>query len=775
MFRNKLLRTTAFTLALAGMVSNMAAVTAAQAQTAPAELTLAQKVALLQKNVKYVFVIFAENRSFDHYFGTFPGANGLFRAPAGFTAAKTNAPGTGFSQPIVNVFSGGSVASATTTISPFLAPQAVVNNMGATVKEFPADMVSSSHSHQGIGNSMDWTAEGGAQNDRYALTQEGLTTTNNNGAVGGTIVTASGGTPASIALATKQAGEQGMAHVDCDTVPFLWTWAKNFVLFDNMHQSMVGPSSPNAIELISGQVGETQWALNNAEGPTITAGTGGTVANGRTNVTTVTPLTGAAAFGASYSQTAPAIAGNTTGYVPLETDAGPFPGSKNDKSPVKPPYDNDEGNTNDALNLTYASLPLSFMGSNIGEIISKDQNPKADLLGVQNDIFAVATFNQPVNWGWFQQGFDSNDAADTDEDSIATNASTVDTPTGGYVLHHNAPQFFGYIADNTAELGSAPTAAKPALVGNLHGNADFFSAIANQQLGTSGVFYLRGGLNNNPQTNQANSANNHAALAPSSSLSLTEQVAFAGNDDHPGNSDSQIAESMAADAINAIASSPYWANSAIIITYDESDGLYDHAPIDISDTMADGTPLGGGPRIPTLLISPFAATGTISHVFSQPGSVIKFINHVFGLTPLASLPNEVHGRVLGLAKLGQPNLEPQDDPENALGDLTEAFDYGILQGEKPPLSPSLATFTGAQIASLPHLADPSLVSGVTTNGACAAIGMLPTDFPTQAAYEAGTPMDPAPIDYNPRPGTAPGEPSIAGSTPGSAPTAPWSP
>ena len=44
-------------------------------------LTVAQKVALLREKVKYVFVLFQENRSFDQHFGTFPGANGLVPAP----------------------------------------------------------------------------------------------------------------------------------------------------------------------------------------------------------------------------------------------------------------------------------------------------------------------------------------------------------------------------------------------------------------------------------------------------------------------------------------------------------------------------------------------------------------------------------------------------------------------------------------------------------------------------------------------------------------------
>ena len=54
------------------------------------------------------------------------------------------------------------------------------------------------------------------------------------------------------------------------------------------------------------------------------------------------------------------------------------------------------------------------------------------------------------------------------------------------------------------------------------------------------------------------------------------QHAFIGNDDHPAYSDQQISEAFAARAINEIANSPYWSQSAIIITYDETDGFYDH-------------------------------------------------------------------------------------------------------------------------------------------------------------------------------------------------------
>ena len=50
----------------------------------------------------------------------------------------------------------------------------------------------------------------------------------------------------------------------------MWRWAKNFVLFDNFHQTIVGPSTPNAIAIIAGQSGQTQWALHPDEGATVT-------------------------------------------------------------------------------------------------------------------------------------------------------------------------------------------------------------------------------------------------------------------------------------------------------------------------------------------------------------------------------------------------------------------------------------------------------------------------------------------------------------------------
>ena len=113
-------------------------------------------------------------------------------------------------------------------------------------------------------------------------------------------------------------------------------------------------------------------------------------------------------------------------------------------------------------------------------------------------------------------------------------------------------------------------------------------------------------------------------------------------------SDSQLTEAMAARAINAIAANKdIWEHSAIIITYDESDGLYDHVPPRILSYGPDGLPLARGIRIPLLLISPYARVHAVSHAEGDHNAVIETINALFGLPALSSLPDEADALAAG--------------------------------------------------------------------------------------------------------------------------------
>ncbi len=631
--------------------------------SAEPNLTAATKLALLRKNVKYVFVLFQENRSFDQHFGTFPGATGLV-LPNG----QPNSAALGFTQPIVNT--DGSVGS----ISPFRIPPTVTNTSGNSVSLYPMDTDSVDHSHAGIDNDIDYTG-GLTKNDRYALNAEGLTTDAN-----GNIVSRKTGAPlsslANPTLASKQTAELVMSHLDCDTIPFLWQYADRFALFDNFHMTVTGPSTPNAIAVIAGQSGLTQWALHPSTSAKNVAGT--------------------------------SLA--SSGGEPVTADPGPFAGSNLDTATVKPPYGpNDESPATPALTQTYASLPLSFMGSNINTIVQSDENPGLDLIDIQSDIAAVSSKDAPVNWGWYQEGY----AHEPTDGSAKTTYAT-------YITHHNAPQYFGYLGDNTSVLKT-----------NLHGLQDFYTTVHAAALPGPGVYYVRGGYGNNDGL---------LPVDPNAAV----QANFPGSDDHPGYSDAQIAEALLADSVNAIANSPYWSQSAIIITYDETDGLYDQAPSSIRVNDSFGAPLSGGPRIPTIVISPFAAAHTIHSQYTEHSSVIKFIDELFNLVPLQKLPDEARAEKLGAATI-EPNMGPIDGEPN-LGDMTSAFDNARLSGTVPPLPASYATIPEKAVLSLPHYGGQG----------CYTLNIVPTDF------VGGKLIDPAPADFNPRPSTTPGLPTTPG-------------
>jgi acid phosphatase len=80
--------------------------------------------------------------------------------------------------------------------------------------------------------------------------------------------------------------------------------------------------------------------------------------------------------------------------------------------------------------------------------------------------------------------------------------------------------------------------------------------------------------------------------------------------------------------INAIMNSPYWNSTAIILTWDDYGGFYDHvAPPQIDK-------YGLGFRMPTIIISPYSKPGYIDHTQYQFESMLKFIEWRFSLQPL---------------------------------------------------------------------------------------------------------------------------------------------
>jgi phospholipase C len=83
-----------------------------------------------------------------------------------------------------------------------------------------------------------------------------------------------------------------------------------------------------------------------------------------------------------------------------------------------------------------------------------------------------------------------------------------------------------------------------------------------------------------------------------------------------------------ASIVNAIGSSPYWANTAIFITWDDWGGWYDHVAPTIKNSYEFGF------RVPLIVVSPYAKAAYISHVPHDFGSILKYIEQNFGLASL---------------------------------------------------------------------------------------------------------------------------------------------
>ena len=82
---------------------------------------------------------------------------------------------------------------------------------------------------------------------------------------------------------------------------------------------------------------------------------------------------------------------------------------------------------------------------------------------MQHDVSTIGAYNPVVNWGWYQQGYDAEPY-----DGTTTPDGVAHTLHSSYIVHHNGPQFFGYLGDNTSVLQ------------HIHGQNDFYTDVAGQ-------------------------------------------------------------------------------------------------------------------------------------------------------------------------------------------------------------------------------------------------------------------------------------------------------
>ena len=417
--------------------------------------------------IQHVVVIFQENVSFDHYFGTYPVATN----PAGEPGFRAR-PDT----PTVNGLSFALLSSNPNLSNPTRLDrsQAITCDMdhGYTAEQaaFDAGLM-----------------------DKFVQ---------NTGAKG------KGCDPSQV-----------MDYYDGNTVTALWNYAQHFAMSDNSFDTTFGPSTPGAINLISGQ---THGA---------------------------TPL-------------------NVTGKVVNGTVI----------SDLDPTFDDCSKGTTAAMT-----------GKNVGDLLNA----------------------RGITWGWFEGGFRPSSTANGVAACGSSSTNIANAKVTDYIPHHEPFQYYQSTANpHHLRPTSTEMIGKTDQANHQYDLSDFWAAV-------------------------------DAGHMPA--VSFLKAKAY--QDGHAGYSDPLDEQTFLVDTINRLEKRPEWQTTAVIISYDDSDGWYDHVlgPIvsQSNDPGADaltGTGkcgqappgayqdrCGYGPRLPLMVVSPWARTNFVDHQVTDQSSVLRFI------------------------------------------------------------------------------------------------------------------------------------------------------
>ena len=137
-------------------------------------------------------------------------------------------------------------------------------------------------------------------------------------------------------------------------------------------------------------------------------------------------------------------------------------------------------------------------------------------------------------------------------------------------------------------------------------------------------------------------------------------------DGHPASSKLNLFEGFVKKIVDAVQSNPeLWKSTAIFVTVDEGGGYYDSGYVQPLDFFGDG------PRIPLIVVSPYTRPGHISHNYSDHVSILKFIEHNWGLPAISgrsrdNLPNPTYDAMVS-------KYVPTNRP--AISDLFDLFNF----------------------------------------------------------------------------------------------------
>ena len=162
-----------------------------------------------------------------------------------------------------------------------------------------------------------------------------------------------------------------------------------------------------------------------------------------------------------------------------------------------------------------------------------------------------------------------------------------------------------------------------------------------------------------------------AALGTLPAFSVITPDGFEASEENPQNV--AVGETFVWSIVNALFASPAWANTALVITYDEHGGYYDHVPPVALPAPGDGIPpeatnlygdnfTWSGFRVPTIIVSPWARPNLVSQTVFDHTSILAFLEKKYALAPLT-------------------------DRDAAANDMTDLFDFGQPSFDRPPLLP----------------------------------------------------------------------------------------
>jgi phospholipase C len=469
--------------------------------------------------IKHVVVIFGENISFDHYFGTYPNA---LNNPGGtpFTAATgTPIPNNYIKNPNL-LTANPNLNSANNNTA--------LNSVAAN--PFRLDIAQAATADQNHAYTPEEISFDAGKMDLFPVSVGTANAAALNTQTGGNALTAT------TALT--------MGYYDGNTVTALWNYAQHYAMNDHSFGTTFGPSTPGALNLVSGQ---TNGVIN--------------------------PLNASAAI----------IADGSGGFTDI----------------------NDADPTGDICSSTTKNFSMS--GKNVG-----------DLLNAAN-----------ITWGFFEGGFDLSVTNTNGTTGCTRSTGAVNIPghpaTADYIPHHQPFQYYASTANlnhlrPTGAIGTTDQAK------HQYDTHDFFDALS-------------------------------ASTPSMPSVSFLKAPAY--QDGHAGYSDPLDEQTFVVNTINAIEKSSFWSSTAIIIAYDDSDGWYDHLTnfVNGSATTADALNGAGvcisaaaaaaalpgvnaatlhaqgrcgyGPRMPFLVISPWAKKNVVDATVTDQSSVTRFIEDVF--------------------------------------------------------------------------------------------------------------------------------------------------